>query len=77
MLPSVLRSTLVARPNQRGSLTVGGYPSSEMVTDLYFIANYLDGSTLPPLDHWYPPHVFNIYYAFQHYGAALLGRSSA
>ena len=31
------------------------YPSSEMVTDLYFIANYLDGSTLPPLDHWYPP----------------------
>ncbi|MBI3776652.1 MAG: hypothetical protein HY273_14115, partial [Gammaproteobacteria bacterium] len=50
------------------------YPSSEMVTDLYFIANYLDGSTLPPLDHWYPPHVFNIYYAFQHYAAALMGR---
>ena len=50
------------------------YPSSERVTDLYFIANYLDGSTLPPLDHWYPPHVFNVYYAFQHYAAALMGR---
>ena len=50
------------------------YPSSERVTDLYFIANYLDGSRLPPLDHWYPPHVFNVYYAFQHYAAALMGR---
>ncbi len=50
------------------------YPSSERVTDLYFIANYLDGTRLPPLDHWYPPHVFNIYYAFQHYAAALMGR---
>ena len=50
------------------------YPSSETVTDLYFIANYLDGSTLPPLDHWYPPQVFNVYYAFQHYAAALMGR---
>ncbi len=50
------------------------YPSSERVTNLYFIANYLDGTTLPPLDHWYPPHVFNVYYAFQHYAAALMGR---
>lgn len=50
------------------------YPSSERVTDLYFIANYLDGSRLPPLDHWYPPHVFDFYYAFQHYAAALMGR---
>ena len=49
-------------------------PSSERITDLYFIANYLPGSTLPPLDQWYPPHRFNFYYAFQHYGAALLGR---
>jgi hypothetical protein len=50
------------------------YPSSERVTDLYFIANYLDGSRLPPLDHWFPPHVFNVYYAFQHYAASLMGR---
>lgn len=50
------------------------YPSSEHVTDLYFIANYLDGVTLPPPDHWYPQHKFTVYYAFQHYAAALLAR---
>jgi hypothetical protein len=49
-------------------------PSSERITDLYFITNYLPGNTLPPLDQWYPPHHFNFYYALQHYGAALLGR---
>lgn len=50
------------------------YPSSERVTDLYFIGNYLPGSTLPPLDNWYPPRSFDFYYAFQHYAAGLLGR---
>lgn len=50
------------------------YPSSEHVTDLYFIGNYLAGETLPPLDHWFPPYRFDFYYALQHYGAALLGR---
>jgi uncharacterized membrane protein len=50
------------------------YPSSERVTDLYFITNYLAGSTLPPLDYWLPPHQFNFYYAFQHYAAALMAR---
>ncbi len=49
-------------------------PSSEHLTDLYFIANYLPGERLPPLDHWLPPYRFGFYYAFQHYGAALLGR---
>jgi uncharacterized membrane protein len=49
-------------------------PSSERITDLYFITNYLPGNRLPPLDQWYPPHHFNVYYALQHYGAALLGR---
>ncbi len=49
-------------------------PSSERITDLYFITNYLPGNRLPPLDQWYPPHHFNFYYALQHYGAALLGR---
>jgi uncharacterized membrane protein len=48
--------------------------TSERITDLYFISNYLPGTTLPPLDNWYPPHKFNFYYAFQHYAAALLGR---
>jgi len=49
-------------------------PSSERITDLFFIVNYLSGETLPPVDHWHPPHAFDYYYAFQHYGAALLGR---
>jgi uncharacterized membrane protein len=50
------------------------YPTSERLTDLYFIVNYLPGSTLPPPDHWFAPHRFDYYYALQHYGAALLGR---
>ena len=50
------------------------YPSSERVTDLYFITNYLPGSTLPPLDYWLPPQLFNFYYGFQHYSAALMAR---
>ncbi len=50
------------------------FPTSEHLTDLYFIGNYLGGATLPPLDHWYPPYHFDFYYALQHYGAALLGR---
>jgi hypothetical protein len=49
-------------------------PSSEKLTDLYFISNYYPGNTLPPLDNWNPPHLFDYYYAFQHYAAALLGR---
>lgn len=49
-------------------------PSSERLTDLFFIVNYLDGTTLPPLDHWQPPHAFDYYYGFQHYAAALIGR---
>ncbi|MEQ1637624.1 MAG: DUF2298 domain-containing protein [Methylococcales bacterium] len=50
------------------------YPTSERVTDLYFIGNYLAGQTLPPLDNWFPPNRFDFYYAFQHYAAALMGR---
>ena len=50
------------------------YPSSERITDLYFISNYLPGNTLPPIDNWNPPHAFDFYYAFQHYAAALIGR---
>src|SRR5574341_658958 len=30
------------------------YPTSERITDLYFIGNYLAGSTLPPPDLWFP-----------------------
>jgi hypothetical protein len=49
-------------------------PSSEKITDLFFISNYYPGNVLPPLDNWNPPHLFDYYYAFQHYAAALLGR---
>jgi len=49
-------------------------PSSERLTNLYFIANYLPGTRLPPVDSWYPPLAFDFYYGLQHYGAALLAR---
>ena len=48
--------------------------SSEKITDLTFIANYLGGGTLPPVDRWLPPFRFEMYYALQHYAAALIGR---
>jgi uncharacterized membrane protein len=48
--------------------------SSEKMTDVTFVANYLDGSRLPPVDRWLPPFPFDMYYALQHYGAALMGR---
>ncbi len=47
---------------------------SEHLTDLYFISNFINGGTLPPGDHWLAGNLFNFYYAFQHYCAALLGR---
>lgn len=50
------------------------YPTSERVTDLVFIGNYLPGDRLPPPDHWLPPGRFDFYYGFQHYAAALMGR---
>jgi uncharacterized membrane protein len=49
-------------------------PSSEKITDLTFIANYLGGGQLPPVDRWLPPFRFEMYYALQHYAAALIGR---
>ncbi len=49
-------------------------PSSEEITDLTFVANYLGGGKLPPVDRWLPPFPFDMYYALQHYGAALIGR---
>lgn len=49
-------------------------PSSEKITDLYFIANYMSGVRLPPPDAWNPSLAFDFYYGLQHYGAALLAR---
>jgi uncharacterized membrane protein len=48
--------------------------SSEHLTDLYFISNFLSGQTLPAADRWLAGGVFDFYYAFQHYAAALLAR---
>jgi uncharacterized membrane protein len=48
--------------------------SSERITDLSFIVDYSGGGRLPPVDRWLPPFSFEIYYALQHYGAALIGR---
>ena len=48
--------------------------STENITDLFFIANYVPGKTLPADNLWMPPYKFDFYYAFQHYVAALLSR---
>jgi uncharacterized membrane protein len=50
------------------------YASSEKICDLTFVANYIHGDKLPPVDRWLPPFSFDMYYAMQHYAAALLGR---
>ena len=39
--------------------------SSEKMTDLTFIANYMDGARLPPVDRWLPPFRFDMYYALR------------
>jgi uncharacterized membrane protein len=48
--------------------------SSEKLGDLAMIATYLPGSRLPPQDVWFPPFPFDVYYSFQFYAAALVGR---
>ncbi|MDF1503380.1 DUF2298 domain-containing protein [Roseisolibacter sp. H3M3-2] len=48
--------------------------SSEKIGDLAMIASYLPGTRLPPVDAWFPPFPFDVYYSFQAYAAALLGR---
>jgi hypothetical protein len=48
--------------------------SSEKIGDLAMISSYLPGTRLPPIDAWFPPFPFDVYYSFQHYAAALLGR---
>ena len=50
------------------------HTGTEHITDMFFIANYAQGGTLPPPNLWMAPTVFDCYYAFQHYAAALLAR---
>ena len=47
---------------------------AEQMSDLSFVTSYMSGMTLPPMDYWLPDHRLDFYYAFQQYGAALLGR---
>lgn len=49
-------------------------PSSEKIADVSLIASYAAGVKLPPVDYWLPPFRLDVYYGFQHYAAALLGR---
>lgn len=48
--------------------------SSEKLADLNFIAGYMAGAQLPPIDPWLSPYRLTQYYSFQHYCAALMGR---
>ena len=49
--------------------------SSEKISDLSFVCDYLPGAKLPPVDVWFPPYPFTIYYGMQHYASALIGRT--
>lgn len=48
--------------------------STELLTNLNFVASHLRGDTLPGPDLWQSGYKLDIYYTFQHYCAALLGR---
>jgi uncharacterized membrane protein len=47
---------------------------NDRLSDLHLIANYLPGERLPPVDFWLPWQHLDYYYAFQQYGASLIGR---
>jgi len=48
--------------------------TSDGVSDLNMINNFLQGQTIPPPDTWLPPYRFVFYYDMQHYGASIAGR---
>jgi hypothetical protein len=48
--------------------------SSDGLSDLNIVGNFLHGETLPPTDTWLPPFKLKFYYTFQHYGASVLTR---
>ncbi len=51
------------------------YPTSERVTDLYFISHFIDSQKLPAIDRWLPPYRFDFYYPLQFYWGGLFVRS--
>ena len=48
---------------------------NDRLPDFHLVSNYLSGARLPPLDYWLPNLRLDYYYTFQHYSAALLGRT--
>jgi len=48
--------------------------TSDGVSDLNMINNFLQGQTIPPPDTWLPPFRFVFYYDMQHYAASIVGR---
>ena len=48
--------------------------SGESITDLYFLAHFLDGTQLPAQDLWFAELQFNFYYHFFYYLLGWIGR---
>ena len=48
--------------------------TSDGISDLNMINNFLQGQAIPPPDTWLPPLRFEWYYDLQHYAASVLGR---
>ncbi|MGB1556236.1 MAG: DUF2298 domain-containing protein [Oceanococcaceae bacterium] len=50
------------------------YASSEKLTNLLFLQNFLYAEQLPAMDRWLPPYRFDFYYPLQYYLMSLPGR---
>lgn len=50
------------------------YASSEKLTNLLFLQNFLFADGLPATDRWLPPYKFDFYYPLQYYLMSLPGR---
>ncbi len=50
------------------------YASSEKLTNLLFLQNFLYADSLPAVDRWLPPYKFDFYYPLQYYLMSLPGR---
>ena len=48
--------------------------TSDGISDLNMINNFLQGQTLPPVDTWMPPFRFEWYYDLQHYAGSVVVR---
>ena len=48
--------------------------TSDGISDLNMMNNFLQGQTLPPPDTWMPPLRFEWYYDLQHYGGSIVAR---